>query len=966
MALRHLLLIILFIPLTILAQKGTIRGTVIEDETGEPLYGVTAIIKGTSNGSITDFDGKFEIKADAGSYDIQISFVSFATITITDVEVQTGEVNVIDQIRLKENVQELGEVIVTAEVIKTSETALLTVKRKSPSFIDGISSAKFSKIGDGNASDAVKRVTGVSVEGGKYVYVRGLGDRYTKTTLNSMEIPGLDPDRNSLQIDIFPTSLIDNMIILKTATADMPADFTGGVVNIDTKDFPDEKIFDISLGVGYNPAMHFNADFLDYEGGALDFLGIDDGTRALPDGASTDIALAGRGGIPTPVSGLPSQEVNDFVSGFNPNLGTSPQTSLMDFDLGLTYGNQIKLKNNNKLGYIFSGSYKNERRHFDRVIYGEYQRVRDQSEVNDLLPAQILEGSQSNRNILLAGLAGLAYKTEKSKYRFTVMHLQNAESRAGQFDIFDNDLAVGKSGYEANSYNIEYNQRSITNVLLNGRHVNPESGWEIDWRLSPTLSSINDPDIRKTAYTFLVNDTIFTGGAAGFPSRIWRFLTEVNVAGKFDVLKNYTFNDADAKLRFGFSHTYKNRDYEILSYDLLSFVNTSIVGVSSDPQEILTPDNIYPNGLELYYQSGNPLENPNEFQSNSNTTGLYVSNEFNPLTGLRMILGLRAENFVLRHTGRNSANTISLDDSVVLNSFDLFPSANFIYSFGMDEKHSIRSAYSRTVARPSFKEMSFAGIIDPITNRTFNGGLAQIDNWDGNLRETYINNVDLRYEYFMEGNQLISLSAFYKAFRDPIEIILLPQGGTNVNVQPRNVGNGLVYGLEFELRKSLNFISESMRNWAVSSNLTFVNSQITMTDLEFDLRFASAFLKDGEQPSRTRQMAGQAPYIINAGLSYDDNDNGFDAGLYYNVKGPTLTIVAFGVNPDVYSEPFHSLNFSLNKSFGEERRTSVSFQVSNILNDDLEQFFTGYGGEQEYFEFFSPGTTISLGLNYSF
>ncbi len=734
------------------------------------------------------------------------------------------------------------------------------------------------------------------------------------------------------------------------------------MVNIDTKDFPEEKIFDISLGLGYNPAMHFNSNFLDYEGGAYDFLGFDDGTRALPDRARTNPET---GRIPNPVVGYTDQEVNDFVSSFDSNLGVSPQNSLMDFDFGLTYGNQVSLNNGNKLGYIFSGSYRNEREHFDRVIYGEYQRLRDEPENLNKIPAQVLEGTQSERNIVLAGLGGLAYKTDRSKYRLTLMHIQNGESLAGQYEIFDNDDAVGKSGYIAGSDNISYNQRSITNLLIGGKHTSPESGWEVDWRLSPTFSTITDPDIRKTAYTFQ-SDTIFAGGAAGFPNRIWRFLTEINVAGKIDVLKSYTYNDADAKLRFGASHTYKNRDYEILSYDLLSFGSTSIVDVSTDPQEILKPDNIFPNGLELYYQSGNPIPNPNEFQSNSNTTGFYVSNEFNPITRLRMVLGLRAENFVLRHTGRNSTNTISLDDSVVLNSFDLFPSANFIYSLGVEENQNLRASYSRTIARPSFKEMSFAGIIDPITNRTFNGGLTPIDNWDGNLRETFINNIDLRYEYFMPGNQLISLSAFYKSFKDPIEIVLLPQGGTNVNVQPRNVGNGQLYGVEFEVRKSLNFMSESLSKFAFSSNITFVNSQITMTDLEFDLRYASGFLKEGEVPSRTRQMAGQAPYIVNAGFSYEDPDNSFDAGLYYNVKGPTLTIVAFGVNPDVFSEPFHSLNFSLNKSFGEDERTSVSFKVSNILNDDREQFFRGFGGTEEYYEFFSPGTSISLGLNYSF
>ena len=199
------------------AQNGTIRGTVIEDSNGEPLFGVTVQIKSTTTGAITDFDGKFDIPIAAGTYDIQASFVSFATVTVTGVVVESGKVTTIDQIRLAEDVETLEEIVVTAEVIRTTESALLTVKRKSANLIDGISAASFKKIGDADAAAAVKRVTGVSIEGGKYVYVRGLGDRYTKTMLNGVDIPGLDPDKNSLQIDIFPTNLIDNMIVTKTA-----------------------------------------------------------------------------------------------------------------------------------------------------------------------------------------------------------------------------------------------------------------------------------------------------------------------------------------------------------------------------------------------------------------------------------------------------------------------------------------------------------------------------------------------------------------------------------------------------------------------------------------------------------------------------------------------------------------------------------------------------------------------------
>ncbi|MGB3465833.1 MAG: carboxypeptidase-like regulatory domain-containing protein, partial [Cyclobacteriaceae bacterium] len=455
------------------AQKGIIRGTVIEDSSGEPLYGVTVLIKGTTTGAVTDFDGKFEIKVAPGIYNLQASFVSFKTITISDVEVKDGEVTLFNQIRLMDDVAELAEVIVTADVIRQSETALLTIKKKSINVIDGISAENFKKIGDSDAGAAAKRVTGVSVEGGKYVYVRGLGDRYTKTTLNGLEIPGLDPDRNSIQIDVFPTNLIDNLVILKTFTPELPADFTGGIVNIETKDFPDKKIFDISASVSYNPQMHFNSDYLTYEGSSTDWLGFDNGTRALPDNAR-------RQNIPNPFDNSDAT-VGRFLNQFTPTLGAETATSRPDYSLGVTFGDQKQLDNGHKIGYLLSGNYRNSIEFYDDVFFGEYQNDRNPA-VQEFQRAFAQSGAIGRNNVLLGGLAGIAYKTEASKFKFNLMHLQNGQSSAGQFSLVDDDDAVGKSGYRGTSDNLEYNQRSITNALLNGKHLLGDT-WDIDWRV---------------------------------------------------------------------------------------------------------------------------------------------------------------------------------------------------------------------------------------------------------------------------------------------------------------------------------------------------------------------------------------------------------------------------------------------------------------------------------------------------
>lgn len=961
---RYSLLFILGCLLSVSAWgKGTIRGSVIDNE-GLPVISAILKVQGTSLGAITDLDGEFSIELETGTYSISIQSIGFQPMSIEGVSVKEGEVTVLKNIQLKSKTSELETVVVKAEAIRKSESALIAMKMRSSSIMDGISSAQMKLVGDGTAIEASKRVTGVSIEDGKYIYVRGLGDRYTRTTLNGIPIPGLDPDKNSLQMDIFPTSLIDNIIAHKNFSAELPADFTGGLVNIETKAFPEKKIFNVSVSTSYNPQMHLNSNYISYKGGGTDFLGFDDGTRALPSG--TDPI-----NIPTPISGASSSEVNSFVRSFNPQLSSTRSTSPLDYGASVTLGDQILLKSEKKrtIGYMFSLSYQRSYKYYDDVTYGEYQRYKDPT-INDLRYATIQKGEVGENMALLGGLAGLAYKTNKSKFRLTALRLQSGTSRSGKFDIDNDGAAVGQSGYIAKSDNLEYNQRSLTNVLLSGDHSLANDKWQVNWKLSPTWSSSKDPDIRKTAFTYSPLDTSFVAGAGGNPSRIWRNLDEINASAKIDVERDYKLLDRDAKLKFGVSHTYKKRDYEILFFDVQFFGSQS--WSNPDPATVLNPENIYPSPSgknNIYYQSGNLELNPNAYSSNVNNTGLYVSNEMSLFPKLKSVLGLRVENYVQRYTGAdqayasgNKVTGVYLDNDEVLSALDLFPSANLIYE--LREKQNLRFTYGRTIARPSFKELSFAQILDPITNRIFNGSLFKYPDWDGKLTATRINNFDLRWEKFMERNELISVSVFYKTFDNAIELVRIPQQQTSTEFQARNVGNGKVYGAELELRKELGFISPLLSRILFSGNVTFVRSEIQMTNLEYTAR--KEYEKGGQGLTNTRDMAGQSPYVINAGLSYSNSDIGLNAGVFYNVKGATLYIVGVGLYPDVYTEPYHGLSLSFNKSLGKEGKTTVDFKVDNLLNDRVEKFYQSYNANKEIFDSINPGMTFSLGISHKF
>lgn len=939
------------------AQNGKIRGTAYDRATGEGMWGVQVVAPSTGDGAVADFDGKFEFDVPAGTYTLQASFVGYKKVIVNEVVVKAGEVTVIEALWMEESISEMNEVVVTAEAASTSEIALLTAKKKSINLIDGMSSQTFRRIGDSNVGEAAKRITGVSVEGGKYIYVRGLGDRYTKTTLNGMDIPGLDPDRNSIQIDVFPTNLVDNLIILKSFTPDLPADFTGGIVNIETKDFPDQKIFDVSLGIEYNPSMHFNPDYVTYEGGNTDFLGFDDGTRELPSGF--DLANA-----PNPFNSG-NAEVTRFLDEFSPVMGINNQTSFMDYSLGVTYGDQKELKNGHNLGYLFTGNYKNNTTFYDDAFFGEYQNDRNPS-VLDFQRAATSEGLLTEREVLLGGLAGIAYKTDKSKFRLTMMRLQNGVSRSTDFDLVDDDNAIGKSGFTGISENMEYNQRSVTNLFLNGQHYFKEKGWTIDWRGSSTWSTQEDPDIRRTPFTEINDNLRFSAGAAGNPSRLWRSLEEQNIQGKVDITKDLDIFTREAKLKFGASYTYKERDYNIVDFNI-NFLNGEQPDWTGEGIDVWTPETVYPNG-SVFIVSGFSDPNPNQYNSDINNTAFYFMGEFSPIENLKSILGVRAENFVQRHTGRDQLQNNVLENEEVLDELNFFPSANLIYA--LNGSQNLRLSYSRTIARPSFKELSFAQILDPVSNRIFNGGLFAIDDWDGNLKATDINNFDIRWELFANRGQNISVSTFYKTFNNPIELVRLPQAQTNAEFQPRNVGDGEVYGVELEFKKALNFINDK---WSVYGNLTFVESIINISETELRNRNNNA--RDGEVISETRNMQGQAPWIINAGITYDDYNLLLDAGLFYNVKGRTLVVVGGGIDPDVFAQPFHSLNFNMNKVFGNNEQWTANFSVNNILGDVLEQFYerdfsnlpseSNDNVDPQIFQRWSPGTSIGLGISYS-
>jgi TonB-dependent receptor len=941
--LNYLLPLLLLITFNSFSQFG-ITGTVIDGDFNEPLPFANILVKETGDGVTSDFDGKYSIELPKGSYTLVFSFVGYETKEITNINVSDADYTITD-IVLNSVAQGLEEVVVTVDAKRNTESSVLEIQRKSASLLDGISAQTFQKIGANDIASAVKNVPGVSVQGGKYVYVRGLGDRYSKSILNGVDIPGLDPDRNTIQMDLFPTNMLSNVLVIKSARADLPADFTGGVIDIITKDFPAKQEFSISASMSFNPDMHFNDNYLSYEGGQTDFLGFDDGTRKDKI-FNTFLGNAYDPRLNATTSGLTA--INHISNQFNPQMAPNNDTSGMNYNFGVSYGNQFNFDNGHSFGFLGSLSYRKEQTVFENTQDNIYNFSPNRTELN-FEENRLQTGTIGGENIIASGLFGMTYKTNASKFKFNALHIQNGESTSGRF----RQLTRFSDFIDFNKFNLEYNERSISNGTLSGLHNLTESQFKVEWTLSGTQAKVHDKDVRNT--TFQDEEGIFSFQENTEPKRIWRTLDEYNLVGKVDFTKRFTFLKEDAVLKFGAFSSLKERDFSIAQYSVSSNFTSERdwANYGGDPNQLFNPVNLISptNASGTYINPQTTIrQDANIFNARQQNLAAYVSNEFNISPKLKSIIGFRFENYQVFYTGENSQLGQVFNDEQIISENNLFPSTNFIYS--LTDNKNLRFAYSLTTARPSFKEASIAEIYDPLSNLFFIGNI--------NIKPTYIDNFDLRYEAFGEDAQLFAMSLFYKNLTDPIEIGFV--AASTSNYKPLNLENANVYGIELEVRQKLSNWIAGLRNFNLNFNGSYIISDEKYSEDELKLRTLG--LRDGETLGTSRPLQGQSPYLINAGLDYNNTDKGIRGGFYYNVQGKTLEVVGDGFYPDVFTMPFHSLNFNFTKQF--KNNTSLTLRVRNLLDDERESLFEGYGGTTEYFRLRHIGRSFSLGYSVKF
>jgi outer membrane receptor protein involved in Fe transport len=928
------------------AQKGTIRGVVYDKETGETLIG--AGVEALQNGSKivaagTDLDGAFEIKVAPGAYTLKTTYISYADHTLSNVIVNDGDVTVVE-IRLGTGEEILDEIVLETKVERNNETVVLLMQKNSTKVMDGISSQQIKRMGDSDAAGAIKRVTGVTVEGGKYVTVRGLGDRYSKTLLNGADIPSLDPEKNAVQLDLFPTNLIDNMLVYKTFSPDLPADFTGGLIDLSTKDFPEKMTFQFSGRWGFNDQATGNNNFLTYNGGKTDWLGIDDGSRNAPAGANQ---------LPSDIAGFVNEidKNTQIVQSFNKDLTAQTKSPFLNQSYSLSVGNQTKLAGK-PLGFIVGLTYQKNNAFYDNGSIGRYVSPNP----NQLIPDKVLNDAKSNEDVLWGIMANANYKfNTNNKVGLTLLHNQGGNKvtrqligRWSENNAFDPDDRFYSQAQD-------FVERSITTAQLKGSHYIENLGnGTIDWVSSFTLSGQSQPDFRLFAYDWEKGVGYeIKQQAYQPPARFYRDMDEKNFDTKIHYSKPLFIGDKKGELKFGGAFLYKDREFTEFQYDYLDnlksfgmFDNDVTTGEQFiNPDRILTfiDDKNIVTGFStpgMYMRSNRQLSNT--YRGQQSVIGAYAMANLPMGDKWKAIFGVRYERtdiFV------ESANPNDQPGEVVANDF--LPSINVTND--LTDLMKLRFGYNRTIARPTFREMA------PFSSYLFAGDYVLVGN--PNLDRTLIDNFDVRWEWYPAIGDLISASVFYKRFDKPIERRIAPEAA-NLEVSFVNVPNANVAGAELEVRKELPFLSNEKNKTRLGFNATYIYARTQIDSAEAATRkLIDPNAKD------TRPMYGQSPFIINAYLTYIHVKSDLTLNLSYNIWGERLTFVSQGRVPDVYEQPRHLLDFTLEKGLNDKWR--LTFRGQNLLNPLYKQTHD-FNGQEYIFSQFTVGRTYSIGVKYSF
>lgn len=899
----------------LLTQATILKGKVCDKENREPLMGATVNVEKRSTGAVADADGNYTISLAPGRYTVISKYVGYKELVIPDLKV-SGDTLSFDFELIPDN-QTLSEVVVTAMARRDSEIAQIQEQKNSSFVQNGVSAQEITKTQDKDASEVIKRIPGISIIDEKFVMVRGLSQRYNNVWLNGSAVPSSEADSRAFSFDIIPTSQLDNMVIVKSPAPEYPADFTGGFVLVNTKRQSSQRIFDISAGIGVNDNTHFKK-FIKANGSLS---GIKGGFNAV-----------------MPVYNG-SNGINPIDGGFDNDWSVRRVYPLADIKLNAAYSQSWYLLDNAKLGVIgtfnFSRGYCTQL-DMENSLYGPFDITN-----NKEVPLRKATDNQYSCNTRLGAMLNLSFSPNDNRHYFEWKNIFNQTIK----ERYSERFGFNAQSDEINDMEYYHSIRPTLNSQLSGHHVFDRD--VIDWSAGYAFARRNLPDRRLIQRTDRTEQTmgIYRIG------REYTRLDEHTASLSVNYRHEFDFGVVCPTLKAGGYGEYRTRSYVTRQFQYgWNPVNSLPDGFMFDPNvqdNVLVDSNYGPDKLYMYEE----VNFLNNYNANQRMGAGYIGINL-PWTVFDVYAGVRYEycRQVLEMNTRQYEE--SLHDTYYDYS-DLFPSVNATYH--LSDKHQFRAAYGRSTNRPEFRELSSSVFYD------FDLGSSVMGNPD--LKAAYIDNYDFRWEYYPSKGEQISVALFYKRFSNPIEWTYTVAGGTDLIYSFINAKGADNYGIEIDVRKSLDFIG--LKDFSISFNGALIKSKV---------------LFDSGSNNIDRPMQGQSPYLINTGLLYSNNDYGWNAAILYNCIGKRIIGVGnrYGTAtdgtarniPNSYEMPRHSLDLSVSKRIG---KFSVKCAVRDILANrymfkQLEEIVQGGHSRtvEEVTRSYKPGRNFNITIGYSF
>lgn len=926
-----MMLTVIMMGLTTQAQ--TIKGRVTDAQSGEPLIGATIEIANTGKKVVTDIEGLFVVNGlrKSSVHDVIINYVGYKPLTVKNVVSTADEAAENQSYKMLVDDKQLSEITVTAVKRTNTSAAAIQLAKNSSVVVNNISAQDIKLTQDANAGEVIRRIPGVSLIEDKFVMVRGLSQRYNNVWINGGAVPSTEADSRAFSFDMIPSGQIESMTIVKSPSAEYPADYTGGFIMVNTQEIPSSNGLSISLGGAWNSATHWS-NFMQSAGSGTDFLGFDGGLRSLNGGMETQLQPVGSSG--TSLTG----------NGFNNDWSLKTFKPFADLKLSAAYNHAWDIAGN-RLGMLATVNYSNEYRKYSDMennLFGVYDEANDRS---NYLRRSI--DQQYNHNVRLGAMFNMTLLSASGKHKYQFKNI---------FNQLGNNRYTWREGVTAqanleNSAEYYYRSRTTYSTQLTGKHTLERDN--LDWSVGYSYASRSLPDRRR----YLTDDALESGVYAlttgNDISREWTSLGEHILSAAVNDKRDIKIGSWKPTLQAGAYGEYRTRDYKTRNfiYNWNNANNELPQGFRYMDIPTLISNEQYMGEKGLYLLELQQMRNN---YRGKNTLGAgYVTMDM-PLGKLNVHAGLRYEHNDMELIS-NTRDYEKSEMSTHYRTNDLFPSVNATYKF--DDRHQLRLSYGRSINRPEFREVSSSVYYD--------FDLASSVQGNTELRSCYIDNVDLRYEFYPHRGEQISIAAFYKHFDSPIEWTYTVAGGTDLIYSYKNALGANNYGLELDIRKNLDFIGLPDFSW--SFNGALIKSKVNF---------------EPGAKEENRPMQGQSPYLVNTGIFYKNRPLQMDVALLYNRIGKRIIGVGRSTGnvggddsakvPDSYEMPRNTIDLSVTKRFGEhwEMRLNVrDLLAERVFYKQFADVKNADGSTREVEQItrsYKPGRTVGLQATYRF